>query len=765
MTAAFNKLNLVNPMLMKSCCLAICLLLQWPFAVLAGEPVSPPARPKVSLTLSGGGAKGLAHIGVLQAIDSAGLTIDVLTGTSMGAVVGALYAIGYSGKQIDSIARSINWNTIFSAKPEVDRIPFDQKLETEQQAFELKIKRGKVQIPSGLIESQELWLLLSELFLPVYDRPEFSEFSVPFKCVATDVLTGEPVLHEKGNLTLAVRSSMAIPSLFTAIDMDGKKLIDGGVVRNFPVRDAKEMGADYMIGVNVSAAKIPADQLNSALDILYQTAFISSSNDFKEEIKLLDLFIDMDLGPYSAASFTSSDSILEIGIKAGLAYYPMFKRLADSLNEISPRNFNACRLPTDQRFLVRGIEFEGLERTTRTSVLERLGISTGDFVTAKFLSDRIREVYSTRLYKSVVYTAEPHPEGGVRLRFRMLEHAPAGFTAGIHYNTFSNIAILTNYRVTNWFTDKSETTFRLNLGDNIRFLAKQEQYLGKRLGNKLTLELQHDRVFNANYEDFRQTQNYREIRTLVTARYDRKIGTERMAGIGISAETILWRPRLATTFEVRPNNSFLTAFYEFNMSSLGTQNFPEEGLISNYKIEYIFNQEPSFTLTMGDSMVEFDRTLLTYKPYFRASWRIEQYAKLTDRLSTGWKTFGGINLTTTEQFLFHNQWNVGGQYQLFRNQIPFVGFRDFQFHTDGFASILGQLQYRMLDNLFLIGRGNVGIFDLHRYSIALPERIPFIWGTSMSVGYRSPIGPVDVSLNYNISDQSFSGQINLGWWF
>lgn len=750
---------------MKSILTLLFLLLGILFQATA-YPVEPPTkRPKVGLTLSGGGAKGLAHIGILQAIDSAGLSIDYLTGTSMGAVVGAMYAVGYSGNQIDSIARSIRWNSIFSPKPDIERIPFDQKLAAEQQAFELKIKDRKIQIPSGIIESQELWLLMSELFLPVYDKYEFSEFSIPFKCVATDVLSGEAVLHDRGNLVLAVRSSMAIPSVFTAIDMGDKKLIDGGVVRNFPVRDAQKMGADILIGVNVSQAKLPPEELNSALSILYQTAFISSSTDFNEELKLLDLFIDVDLGPYSAASFASYDSILEIGRQAGLRYYPYFKRLADSLNAISYRAFQAERLPDNKLFLVRGIEFEGLERTTRTSLMERLGISTGDYVSAQLLNDRVREVYSSRLYKSVIYTAEPHPEGGVRLKFKVNEHAPVGLMAGLHYNTFANIAILGNYRVANWLTDKSETVFRLNLGDNIRLLASYEQYLGKRLLDKLSLHFQHDRVFNPIYTDFRQTQLYREFRTLLTLRYDRLLGDERMAGLGISVEDIFWRPRVATSLEIRPNNQFVRAFYEFNRSSLDTRSFPESGMLSQYRAEYIFNQKASYTEIRDGSETIFDPDTLNFRGYLRGFLQIEQYVKLSGRWSTGWKVYSGVNFTTTENFFFHNQWNIGGQNSLFRNQIPFAGLRDYQFQTNGFASIQGQFQYRALDKFFIIGRGNAGIFDLHRYSIAIPERIPFIWGAALAAGYRSPLGPVDVSLNYNITDQSFSGQINLGWWF
>jgi len=201
-----------------------------PFTLLA-------QRPKVGLVLSGGGAKGISHIGILQAIDSAGLKIDYLTGTSMGSIIGGLYAIGYSGKQIEKISDNLDWDAILSNKPNYTDISIDEKDEYGKYSVELGIKDLKPQIGTGMIESEELWLTLNELFLPVYDIKDFSKFNIPFKCIATDLSDGKAVVLSDGEIVSAVRSSMAIPSVFTAIDKDSTKLVDGGIIRNFPVTD------------------------------------------------------------------------------------------------------------------------------------------------------------------------------------------------------------------------------------------------------------------------------------------------------------------------------------------------------------------------------------------------------------------------------------------------------------------------------------------------------------------------------------------------
>lgn len=719
-------------------------------------------RPKIGLALSGGGAKGLAHIGILQAIDSAGLRIDLIAGTSMGGVVGALYATGYSGNAIDSIARAVDWNVIFSTAPDMSRIPVDKKKENEEQSFEIRMKNRKIQIPSGMLESQELWLLLSELLMPAYAVKDFDKLSIPFRCVATDVLTGDAVVHSGGNLVYAVRSSMAIPSIFTAIDFEGMKLIDGGVVRNFPVKDVREMGAQYIIGANVSAASLPADQMNSAINILYQTAFLRSSEDFREEVKLLDLFIDIDLERFSAGSFFSSDSILAVGKVAGDLYYPYFKRLADSLNALQPKPFVANRLPMKDKILIRGMTIVGLETTTRTAFFERLGLRANVAYAPHEISEAIREVFAMRLYKSITYELIPNPEGGASIVFRVQEHPPVGISGGFHYNTFSNIALVANYRVANLLTDKSESTVRIALGDNSHLLLRQEHYIGKRLNHKITAAVRLDRVFFPEYVDYSQRQLYRESMAVMRLQYDRLIKRNRLTGVGIEYHAISWRPRFFALESKRIDNSYFSAFYQYKRNDLATLSFPDKGFYADFRAELIFNQRPFLEVSRPELSVEqLGGTGLG--EYFRGQWRIESYHPINKRMSWFITSSGGVNFTTTEALF--NFWNVGGQYQVFRNQIAFAGFREYALQSNGFGMLQLGIQRQIASRFFLLGKLNAGASGLERVAVDFDKALIFAWGSSASVGYRSPIGPVDLSLNYNITTNSWIGLLNLGWWF
>jgi NTE family protein len=225
-------------------------------------------RPRIGVTLSGGGAKGLAHIGILKAIDSAGLNVDYITGTSMGGVIAGLYAIGYSADTIEKIARSIDWDLLLSNQSTLRSLFMEEKEEYGKYVVELPWVNNRFVLPSGVLEGQEVWNKLSELFFPVYNLKDFSQFSIPFRCIGTDVGSGEGVILKDGEIISALRSSMAIPSLFTAVEYNGRKLVDGGIVRNFPVRDVKEMGADFVIGSNVASGLLPSHKVRNVIQII-----------------------------------------------------------------------------------------------------------------------------------------------------------------------------------------------------------------------------------------------------------------------------------------------------------------------------------------------------------------------------------------------------------------------------------------------------------------------------------------------------------------
>lgn len=721
-------------------------------------------RPTIGLALSGGGAKGLAHVGILQAIDSAGLKVDILTGTSMGGVVGALYAVGWTGNQIDSIARAIDWDMIFGTSPSIDRIPVDKKKAVEEQAVEVRFKNGKIQIPTGVLESQELWLLLNEVLGLAYRINHFDELPIRYRCLATDILTGNAVVHEKGNLVVAVRSSMAIPSIFTAIDLDGRRLIDGGVVRNFPVRDAKAMGADLLIGVNVSQAVIPPEQLNSAINILYQTAFLGSSEEFQQDLRLLNQFIDIDLGRFSAASFGSSDSILNLGKAAGDLYYPHFKRLADSLNALYPPAEQKKPLTNEQSVFIRGITIEGLQRTTRTAFLERTGLRANAPYSFSEISEAVREVYATRLYKYITYDLIPNEAGGANIRFTVQEHPASGISAGIHYNTFSNVAVILNYRGTNLLTDKSESQVRVALGDNSRILLKQDQYLGERLNNKLSLSVQFDRVQLPRANQFSRIQQFTENMATYQLAYYRLLGRNRMAGLGISYVNVLWQPQFAgvVTAEGRTVNQLARAYYHYRRHSLPTLSFPTRGFYSDYRVSYSFRQRAFSNVALADGNVE--RSNLNVGDYFSFQWRLESFIPLNDDWTWLLNSSGGINFTNRDAVL--DFFNIGGLVPSFRNQLAFAGFREYELQSNGFGMIQAGLQHSLGGKLFLIGRFNAGLDGLQQLSSpAFTDALRLMLGSSASVGYRSPFGPIDASINYNLTNNAWAARLNLGWWF
>ena len=223
------------------------------FAGLRAQDTLIHKRPKIGLTLSGGGAKGLAHIGILKAIDSAGLKIDYITGTSMGSIIGALYAVGYHGDSIEKLARKMDWDLLLSNEMSLRSIIMEEKNEYFKYDVELPWVNNWFRLSTGVLEGQELWLKFAELLFSVYKVKNFKDFAIPFKCIGTDVSTGQAVVLDSGEIISAIRSSMAIPSLFTAVEYNGKKLVDGGVVRNFPVKDVREMGANIVIGSNTDS--------------------------------------------------------------------------------------------------------------------------------------------------------------------------------------------------------------------------------------------------------------------------------------------------------------------------------------------------------------------------------------------------------------------------------------------------------------------------------------------------------------------------------
>lgn len=283
----------------------------------AGESMS--GRKKVAVVLSGGGAKGAAHVRVLKVIEEAGIPIDIVVGTSMGSIVGGLYASGYTTDQLDSLIRSQNWVRLLTD----GRDRNDQNLDIKQM-MEKYIVSGVFEkspfevIEGGILKGNSIGKLFSELTADRLDSMDYRDLNIPFACVATDIVNGEEVDMYSGILAESMRSSMAIPGVFSPIRKNGRVLVDGGLVNNYPADIAKKMGADIIIGVDVSATAKSADEISTTADVLYRILDIICSNKYNENKAITDVFIDVDVNGYSSASFSPSaiDTLLARGESA-----------------------------------------------------------------------------------------------------------------------------------------------------------------------------------------------------------------------------------------------------------------------------------------------------------------------------------------------------------------------------------------------------------------------------------------------------------------
>src|SRR5690554_19156 len=435
-------------------------------------------RPKVGLVLSGGGAKGLAHIGVLKALEEAGIRPDYITGTSMGSIIGGLYAIGYSAHELDSIVTSVNWAQLLS-----DRIPLSDVIPEEKYDYcrfdgELNLSLECLSVPAGLVCGQSISELLSRLSSGVAGVHSFSDYPIPFQCVAADLLSGEQVVFNSGSFTTALRASMSISFVFAPVALDSMLLIDGGVLNNFPVQLCMDMGADIIIGVNVGTAdKAEMSDLNSPVAVLAASAMIGNSLSFRQQVPFVDVLIEPELHPYSTASFFHGPQIIALGEEAARLQMETLHGLAqrlDSLGEQTQKPFP----PRPETYLISSITLEGGEHISHRFFMSSLGIAPGDTVKNEDLKKGMNRLMGTRYFESVAYDLKPLREG-YALTVHATESARSRFKFSLHYDNENKAGILTNLTLRNVLLRGNRLAATLDVSERPRLNLSFINYYGE----------------------------------------------------------------------------------------------------------------------------------------------------------------------------------------------------------------------------------------------------------------------------------------------
>jgi NTE family protein len=364
-------------------------------------------RPKIGLVLGGGGAKGAAHIGVLKVLEEQHIPIDYIAGTSMGAIVGSLYASGLSAAEIEKILTSVDWKDLFTDTPPRQEIDFRRKQEDYQflTKLELGLGKGGFRLPKGIVGAQKVNVLFETLMLHASDVTDFDKLPIPFRAVAADLETGEMVVIRSGSLAAAARASMSVPGVFPPVAVDDHYLVDGGIVRNLPIDIVKGMGADVIIAIDVGKPLLKRDKLGSALSVMGQMLDIMIKKNVAEQIALLgekDVFIRPELGDIESGDFERGAETARLGEQAARTQVESLRRYSTSEQEYGTFLARHHRdLVTSVK--VASVKVGGTERVSPETVASRIEVKPGETVDVASLERDAQRVYGLGDFERVDY--------------------------------------------------------------------------------------------------------------------------------------------------------------------------------------------------------------------------------------------------------------------------------------------------------------------------------------------------------------------------
>ncbi|MFT5143059.1 MAG: NTE family protein [Thalassolituus oleivorans] len=438
--------------------------------------------PKVGLVLSGGGAKGLAHIGVLKVLEEEQLPIDVIAGTSMGAIVGGLYAAGFSAQDLVDLVTNQDWKLLFSDTVLRSERRIEQRLTSEGILLSLPIKDRRLRIPGGLVEGQEAMTLLTRLTWGYHDLEDLSQLPIPFVALATDLQDGSATPLGDVTLAQAIRASLSLPTFFSPARIGNRRFLDGGLSRNLPATDALALGADLLIGVDVGEL---TDSLRfedaSLLDILAHASWYQGYESDIEQRELIDILIRPDVRGMSATSLDTPLDLIARGEAAARAALPAIRAMVDSPGA-SPR------LPPTGRTgphpaAISEISIRGVDAQTTRLVAQRLRLDLPAELGPADIEPGIARVYGTGLFRLVTYRVVPNSAGAHMLIVNAIpEEAPDRLRVGVTSDTYFGTQVLLSVSLRSRVRYGSTTEFRWRIGEQSEVAASYFTWLGQDSG-------------------------------------------------------------------------------------------------------------------------------------------------------------------------------------------------------------------------------------------------------------------------------------------
>jgi len=687
-------------------------------------------RLKIGLALSGGGARGGAHVGVLKALEELDIGVDYIAGTSMGAIIGGLYASGYGAEEIEQILIQTDWKKAMTDQPaRKDRTMRKKELEYEFLIpYRVGFNKGKFQMPLGAIEGQHLDQLFHKMLLPVVGINQFDQLPIPFRAVATDLVTGEAVILSGGSLPDALRASMSVPGIFAPVRIDGRLLVDGGMSNNLPVNVVREMGADIVIAVDISSPLLKEEQLTSIISVTEQLTNFLTRRTTEAQIKSLgpeDVLIVPELGDFSSADFEEAEEIVHLGYEAAVQAQNELMAMArgGGRKPVRPPGQSAAD------YIVQFVDIDNGSVLNDELIRSRLDVELGEPIDLPTLDESVDKIYSLDVFKSVTYDLVTNDEGqqGVVVHAQPREWGPNYLQLGLELS--SDFAGNSDFKLGLAYTRNALNS----LGGELRVVGS--------MGREGEISFDFYQPIDLEAKWFVEPQVYWRQQTYNLWDEDTNIARLQISGLGL--ELGIGR-NLSTTDRLRMDYEFARGDADVITGDLG---FPLDGRIKigELRLRYEHDSLSSVWFPTSGMLHQFE--------YLYASDDLGASSNYQQVLANGTMSFSRDKNSVT--------FNYNAGYS-FNDKAPLERW----FRLGGFGRLSGlapdQLSgrhsalanltyYRRLNNLdlvktyagFTLEAGNIWEFS---NEIGFDD---LRYGASLFVGAETPIGPVYFAVGHS----------------
>lgn len=722
-------------------------------------------RKKVGVVLSGGGAKGMAHIGVLKVLEEAGIPVDVITGTSMGSIVGGLYAIGYNANSLDSIVRMQDWSYVITDKENMRNQSIDDRKKQNTYIISTGMAIGKrAENAGGLIKGKNLAELFQRLCTGYTDSLDFSkDLRIPFACVATNIIDNSEVDFHSGRLPQAMRASMSIPAAFSPVRLGDMVLVDGGLKNNYPADLAREMGADIIIGVTVQTDPKVADDLEGTMSILNQIIDINCKNKVEENLEITDLHLQVDTRGYSTASFsaTAIDTLIIRGEEIARQHWDDIMALKKRIgidDSFRPKKYYPLRpqVLTEKRY-VTGFTFENMTPQAERYLRQKFHLNKTDSIDAELEQQLTTTMRVDLFYQTAECRMEPDGDG-LRVVLSAGNRKTLQLHAGIRFDTEEYAALQLGLDIPLNTSMPVNTDVTVRLGKNI--MTRAEITVHPRSFTRPTLSYTFYRkdvdVYMQGKRDYNIQYNQMQAEFL-PLNFDLRNFNIQM---GLRWDYMHYRSKLGSDQSKQitlKNEHFFSYRARITYNSEDNWYFPTRG--ARFKAEYAYVTNDFAKLNVRDA----DGNKLGRKPGMNevnANWRIS--FALTKRFTLQPMLYGRLLFGDVVPAVFGN--TVGGEWfgHYVEQQMPFAGIGHLEYLNRHFMAAQLQAQERIGNHHYFLLRV-AGGQQADKLKNLFDNKTLF--GAQIAYYYNTMFGPVGATLGYSNHTKKTYFYLNLGFEF